>query len=169
MQQLICQLEAILFVAGRSLGLRELIELTGKPVEDVTNALELLSEELSGRGVRLCRSGDSYELISAPEQSELVGEFMRSEATATLSRPALEVLAIITHHQPTTKQEVDEARGIASDQTLKNLLGRGLIKESGRRAEPGRPPEYAITTELLQWLGVESQTELKQKLSLDAH
>jgi segregation and condensation protein B len=160
MQQLIRQLEALLFVAARPLTLSELASLTETPGEDVAAALELLQSELGERGITLVRSESSAELASAPDLAPLVERFLQDETRTPLSKPALETLAIILHRQPIAKHEIEAIRGIASDQIVRNLLGRGLIEEAGRSQEPGRPVQYATNTALLRFLGVTDVSEL---------
>jgi len=168
MQPLVNQLEAILFISGRPLTLAELAEHTEAASEDVSAALDVLAEDLSNRGIRLIRTDASAELVTAPDLSQLVVDFAQTEAATPLSKSSLETLAVIAHRQPVTKAEIDESRGIASDQTLKNLLARGLVEVVGRRLEPGRPPQYGVTTALLRQLGVSSAEDLSMRVH-DAH
>lgn len=166
MQQLILQLEALLFVAARPVGYRDLAKLTHTPVEDVMSALEELNSELEGRGVRIILGKHDAEMATAPELAELVEGFLQQESATPLSKPALETLAIILHQQPVTKHQIDEIRGIASDQTIRGLLHRGLIEETGPSKEPGKPMQYATTTALLRQAGADSLSTLTQPLEV---
>ena len=159
MPKLSHQIEALLFAAARPLTVRELAEATGEPGEDVSVALDELGSSLIG-GVVLIRSGQSAELATAPGFTKVVEKFIQGEAATPLSKPSLETLAIIAHKQPVTKHDIEEIRGIASDQTIKNLLGKGLIEEVGRSPEPGRPVQYGTGTTLLRHMGVASIEEL---------
>ncbi len=161
MHELATQIEAILFVSGRALTVAELAAAIGAPMEDISAGLELLQTKLEDHGLRLVRAGNRVELVTTPEMGELVERFLQAETATPLSKPALETLAIIAHRQPVSKPQIEAVRGIASDQTLRNLLGRGLIEEVGRSPEPGRPTCYGTTTALLRQLGVAALSELE--------
>jgi segregation and condensation protein B len=160
MRLLINQLEALLFVAGRPLTVAELAKATEAAPEDVASALEELQTDLASRGLRLVQTDTTAELVSAPELSSVIAAFTENEAARPLSKSALETLAVVAHKQPVTKHDVDSARGVASDQSLRSLIGRGFIEEVGRSKEPGRPPLYGVTTTLLKQVGVAKVDEL---------
>jgi segregation and condensation protein B len=89
-----------------------------------------------------------------------VEKFLGLEATARLSRAALEALAIIAYRQPITRPGVDSIRGVNSDGVMKSLLSKGLVQEIGRSDGPGRPILYGTTSEFLQHFGLASLAEL---------
>ncbi len=153
-------LEALLFVAARPLRISELAELTQTPAEDIAAALEQLQTELTGRGLCVVLDASSAELGTAPDLNPQLEGFLQAENRTPLSKPALETLAIILHRQPIAKHEIEAIRGVASDQIIRNLLGRGFIEEAGRSPEPGRPMRYGTNTTLLRHLGVASLEEL---------
>ena len=83
------------------------------------------------RGLRLQWIGQSVQLTSAPEASEVVERFLGLEVTTRLSPAALEVLAIIAYMQPITRPSIDQVRGVNSDGALRTLLSKGLLKSKG--------------------------------------
>ena len=105
-------------------------------------------------------SGGRIQLTTAPEFAGIVEKFLGLEATARLSRAALETMAIIAYRQPITRPGVDAIRGVNSDGVLRSLLNKGLIQETGRAEGPGRPILYAVTNDFLQHFGLSSLEEL---------
>ena len=89
-----------------------------------------------------------------------VEKFLGLEATARLSRAALEALAIVAYRQPITRPGIDAVRGINSDGVIKSLLAKGLVQEIGRAEGPGRPILYGVTEDFLQHFGIDSINDL---------
>ncbi len=114
----------------------------------------------NGRGIRLQRHEGRFQLTTAPEMAEEIEKYLGLEATARLSRAALETLAIIAYRQPITRPGVDAIRGVNSDGVLKSLLSKGLIQEMGRTEGPGRPILYGSTQDFLQHFGIDSLDDL---------
>lgn len=155
------RIEAILFVAPAPVTIGQLAEALGVSNEVVEQGLQQLSRNLViGRGLRLQRHEGRYQLTSAPELAEEVEKFLGLEATARLSRAALETLAIVAYRQPITRPGVDAIRGVNSDGVIKSLLSKGLIQEVGRAEGPGRPILYGSTQDFLQHFGLNSLDEL---------
>ncbi len=147
-------LEALLFAAAEPLGPEQL----ARHLPDQAD-LETLLEELSGlyanRGVNLVRSGRRWAFRTAADLAPL----MRVEKTVErkLSRAAVETLAIVAYHQPVTRGEIEEIRGVAlSKGTLDVLLEAGWVKPKGRRRTPGRPVTWGTTEAFLDHFGLES-------------
>jgi segregation and condensation protein B len=153
--------EALLFVAERPLSLAELAEQASVPRTQAEAALGTLEFELAsgGRGLRLQRLGDEYQLVTAPEVGERLAGYAAREV-ARVTPAALEALAIIAYRQPCTRSEVDRVRGVDSDYVIRSLLHRRLIAEIGRRDTPGRPILYATTFMFLERFGLTSLDEL---------
>jgi segregation and condensation protein B len=153
--------EALLFVAERPLSLAELAEQASVPRTQAEAALGTLEFELEagGRGLRLQRLGDEYQLVTAPEVGERLAGYAAREV-ARVTPAALEALAIIAYRQPCTRSEVDRVRGVDSDYVIRSLLHRRLIAEIGRRDTPGRPILYATTFTFLERFGLTSLDEL---------
>ncbi len=151
-------LEAILFASEKPLSFPEL----QRKFPDETNlrpALENLIDFYAQRGVELKRIGDSYAFRTAPDMAEYLSKEITSERK--LSRAAMETLAIIAYHEPTTRAEIEEIRGVAvSKGTLDQLLALEWIKLGKRRETPGRPITFLTTTHFLDHFGLSSTRDL---------
>jgi segregation and condensation protein B len=155
------RIEAVLFAAPGAVSLQQLAEALEASAAEVEESLKALDRKLqSGRGIRLQRHEGRYQLTTAPEVAEEVEKFLGLEATARLSRAALETLAIIAYRQPITRPGVDAIRGVNSDGVIKSLLSKGLIQEVGRTDGPGRPILYGSTQDFLQHFGINSLEDL---------
>jgi segregation and condensation protein B len=154
------QLQAILFVASEPVSLERLATATQHPPADVRSALDQLAKSLDSSGLRLSTLGKKYRLVTAPEVAAVIRAFLQEASRTELSRAALETLAIIAYRGPITKLQIETIRGVSSDTMIRNLLARGLITESGRSQEPGRPVQYGITHAFLQHFGLTSPDDL---------
>jgi segregation and condensation protein B len=160
-KELRANLEALLFVASGPVAPAQLAEAMELKSDIIEQALESLAEEYaSGRGLSLQWQGGKVQLTSAPGAAGLVERFLGLEATARLSRAALETLAIVAYRQPITRPVVDSIRGVNSDGAMKGLLNKGLVQEIGRAETPGRPILYGTTHEFLQHFGLSSLADL---------
>lgn len=151
-------LEALLFASSQPLSLAEMSPYVG----DGAN-LPVLIEELralySNRGVNLVRRGDRWAFRTAEDLGFLLRR--EEEETRPLSRAALETLAIIAYHQPATRAEVEEVRGVAVGKgTMDILLESGWVRMRGRRRTPGRPVTYGTTDVFLDHFGLEHLSDL---------
>jgi segregation and condensation protein B len=153
------QLEALLFVAERPLGRREIASLAGVDRATVDARLGDLEVSLARRGIRLVLSGDRVELATAPEAGALIARYVGADAVR-LSPASLETLAIVAYRQPVTKSAVERIRGVDSDYTIRSLLHRRLIVELGRSDAAGRPFLYGTGFEFLERFGLTSLDEL---------
>ncbi|MEX1172700.1 MAG: SMC-Scp complex subunit ScpB [Chloroflexota bacterium] len=152
-------LEALLFVAERPLGRREIAQLAGTDRETVDARLGDLEVALQARGLRLVTDGDRVELATAPEGGALVARYVGADAVR-LSPASLETLAIVAYRQPVTRSAVERIRGVDSDYTIRTLLHRRLIVELGRSHAAGRPFLYGTGFEFLERFGLTSLDEL---------
>jgi segregation and condensation protein B len=125
---------------------------------DGTNLPDLLQELATlyaNRGVNLVHLDDKWAFRTAPDLGPRLQ--IEQRVTRRLSRAALETLAVIAYHQPVTRAEVEEVRGVAlSKGTLDTLLEIGWVRPKGRRRTPGRPVTWITTTEFLDHFGLES-------------
>jgi segregation and condensation protein B len=160
------ELEALLFVAERPLGRREIATFAGVDLPAVNEALGDLEVELRGRGIRLLSAGEQVELATAPEAGALIARYVGADGLK-LSPAALETLAIVAYRQPVTRGEVERIRGVDSDYVLRGLLHRRLVVEQGRAESVGRPFLYGTGFEFLERFGLTSLDELPP-LSTDA-
>ncbi|MBV6451856.1 MAG: Segregation and condensation protein B [Anaerolineales bacterium] len=154
------KLEALLFVSGEPVTTAQLATALDVAPSVIERGLNELDASLAGRGLKLQRHAGRVQLTTAPQLAELIELFLGLEATAHLSRAALETLAIIAYQQPVTRPQIDSIRGVNSDSMMKSLLHKNLILESGRADGPGRPILYSTTPEFLQHFGLNSILEM---------
>jgi segregation and condensation protein B len=151
-------LEALLFASSEPLPSSAFAPYVGEGA-DVEALLTLLAERYAARGVNLVRRGDKWAFRTAED----LGFLLRREQqeTRNLSRAALETLSIIAYHQPATRAEIEEVRGVATGKgTIDTLLEAGWIRMRGRRRTPGRPVTYGTTEAFLDHFGLESLGDL---------
>ncbi len=155
------RLEALLFVAAAPVTIAQLAEALDQKAQEIEAGLHSLEQLYGqGRGLSLQWHAGRVQLTTAPALAGTVEKFLGLEATARLSRAALETLAIIAYKQPVTRPGVDAIRGVNSDGVMKSLLSKGLVQEVGRSEGPGRPILYGTTAEFLQHFGLPSLAEL---------
>ncbi len=160
-EELPAALEALLFVASGPVTTAQMAEALNVPEDEVKSAIgELELVYQAGRGLRLQWHAGRVQMTSAPQYSGYVEKFLGLEATARLSRAALEALAIVAYRQPVTRPGIDAIRGVNSDGVIKSLLSKGLIQEVGRAEGPGRPILYGTTADFLQYFGLSRLEEL---------
>ncbi len=150
--------EAILFATAEPIGLAELNARMPHGA-DAKVAIEALSKRYEGRGVHVVRVGEGYAFRTAGD----LGFLMRKESVETrkLSRAAIETLAIIAYHQPVTRAEIEEIRGVSvSRGTVDLLLEMDWIRFGRRRMTPGRPVTFVVTQHFLDHFGLESPKDL---------
>lgn len=150
--------EAILFAAAEPMTPAQIADRLPHG-SDARAALELLERRYEGRGVRLVRVGGAYAFRTAPD----LGFLMRREARESrkLSRAAIETLAIIAYHQPVTRAEIEEIRGVSvSRGTIDILLELEWIRFGRRRETPGRPVTFVTTQRFLDQFGLASARDL---------
>lgn len=150
--------EAILFASAEPVSVRELNSRMPHG-SDAAEALVHLRKRYTGRGVHVVRVGDAYAFRTAADLSFL----MKKETVETrkLSRAAIETLAIVAYHQPVTRAEIEEIRGVSvSRGTLDQLLEMEWIRFGRRRMSPGRPVTFIVTEAFLDHFGLESARDL---------
>ena len=151
-------IEAMLFAATEPLAFREMAARMPQGC-DPAEALAQLRKRYEGRGVTLARVGDGWAMRTAPD----LGFLMRREVVETrkLSRAAMETLAIIAYHQPITRAEIEEIRGVSvSRGTVDQLLEMEWIRFGRRKMTPGRPVTFVVTEAFLDHFGLESARDL---------
>ena len=156
-------LEGILFVVGdEGITLNQICEILNVNIEEAKNLLVELkkSYDEDNRGVRISYLGDAFKLTTKKEHKEYYRKLVENPESNTLSQAALETLAIIAYNQPITRVEVDQMRGVSNTQMIRKLVAKGLIKESGKSTMPGRPNLYVTTSELLDYFGLSSLSDL---------
>lgn len=169
MKDLSQSLEALLFVAAKPLQVKEIASLLSAKADAVTGALDDLLKRLEtdNRGVRIVKEGTSYQMVTAPEQAELVKEFIKDETMGELSRPSMEALTIIAYRGPVSKLDLDRIRGVNCALILRNLLLHGLIE--GKFDKQKNDTYYTITVDFLRFLGLSEATRLPDYEKLSKH
>lgn len=151
-------LEAMLFAAADPLDEATLKRALPDGV-DVKFSLGLLQAEYATRGVNLVRVGKKWTFRTAGDLSWLLTK--QTVETRKLSRAAIETMAIVAYHQPVTRAEIEEIRGVqTATGTLDVLLKTGWIRPRGRRKAPGRPITYGTTEHFLSHFGLEEVGDL---------
>ncbi len=159
-------LEAILFAAEVPLSLAELTRHVGER-GDLVPTLRALAQSYAPRGINLVERGGRWQFQTAPD----LGHHLRSnrETVKKLSRAAVETLAVIAYHEPVTRPEIEEIRGVAvSGGTIDVLMEAGWVRPAGRRETPGRPLQYATTPEFLAHFNLVSRRDLPGLADLKA-
>ena len=150
--------EAILFATAEPMTMRELENRLPHGC-DAAEALTRVRKRYEGRGVHVVRVGDAWALRTAAD----LGYLMQKETVETrkLSRAAIETLAIIAYHQPVTRAEIEEIRGVSvSRGTIDQLIEMEWIRFGRRKMTPGRPVTFVVTQEFLDHFGLESARDL---------
>jgi len=150
--------EAMLFASAAPLSAREMGARMPRG-SDPDEAVRLLRKRYEGRGVQVARVGEAWAVRTAPD----LGFLMVREAVETrkLSRAAIETLAIIAYHQPVTRAEIEEIRGVSvSRGTVDRLIGLDWVRFGRRKMVPGRPVTYVATRKFLDHFGLESARDL---------
>jgi len=150
--------EAMLFASAAPLSTRDMEERMPHGC-DPAEAVAHLRKRYEGRGVRVAKVGDAWAMRTAPD----LGYLMSRETVETrkLSRAAIETLAIIAYHQPVTRAEIEEIRGVSvSRGTVDQLLEMEWIRFGRRKMTPGRPVTFVVTQEFLDQFGLESARDL---------
>src|SRR5215831_15538970 len=156
--QLLRLLEAVLFASTEPISEKVLKARLPKGA-DLPGLLSELAESYSNRGVNLTKIEDRWAFRTAPDLAAMLS--IERKVNKKLSRAGIETLAIIAYHQPVTRAEIEEIRGvIISKGTLDLLLEIGWIRPHGRRETPGRPVTWATTSAFLEHFGLEGTEAL---------
>jgi len=151
-------LEALLFAAEAPLDEKDLAKRLPAGI-DVRALLVQLQQEYAPRGVNLIRVGGKWALRTASDLAWLLTH--EAVVTRKLSRAAIETLAIVAYHQPVTRAEVEEIRGVSTSKgTLDVLLETGWVRLRGRRKAPGRPVTYGTSEAFLSHFGLDALGDL---------
>ena len=151
-------IEAVLFASAEPVEAEALEELVGGRV-DVAATLGALVEDYRGRGIELVEVAGKWLFRTAPDLAPRLSRLV--EEPRKLGRAALEVLAIVAYHQPVTRAEIEQIRGVSMSRgTLDQLLEAGWVRMRGRRRTPGRPITWGTTDDFLVHFGLETVRDL---------
>jgi segregation and condensation protein B len=154
--------EAILFLADEPIGASTLAQILERGRREIEQILIEMQGGYEKRlsGIVLRNVGGGWRLMTHPEASPYVRQFVLSSRHTRLTRASLETLAVVAYKQPVTRHQVSSIRGVDSDGVLRALADRGLIQEVGRDEAPGRPVLFGTTVEFLERLGMPSLADL---------
>jgi segregation and condensation protein B len=160
-------LEALLFAAADPLDKATIARRLPEGA-DIPALIEALAQHYENRGVMLSKAGGKYRFVTNPEVAHVLREDKIEQRK--LSRAALETLAIIAYHQPCTRADIEDVRGVAvSKGSLDQLMEIGWVRPRGRRRDvPGRPVLYATTATFLEHFNLESVGDLPGMADLKA-
>ncbi len=152
------EIEAVIFAAAEPLDV-DTIENKVSKKSDIVKSLEKLQNEYSNRGINLVCIKNKWSFRTSPKLSNLMSQEKAIEKK--LSRAAVETLAIIVYHQPVTRAEIEEIRGVAfGTNTLEILMELDWVKPGGRKEVPGRPIQYVTTDEFLSHFNLQKLSDL---------
>ena len=152
------EIEAVIFAAAEPLDV-DTIESKVTKKGSVTKSLEKLQQEYSQRGINLICIKEKWSFRTSPNLSSIMSHERTVEKK--LSRAAVETLAIIVYHQPVTRAEIEEIRGVAfGTNTLEILMELNWVKPGGRKDVPGRPIQYVTTDEFLSHFNLQKLSDL---------
>ena len=152
------EIEAIVFAAVEPLNIETIESKISKKI-DVEKVLFKLQSEYAGRGINLVCISKKWSFRTSPNLSNLMTQEKTVEKK--LSRAAIETLAIIVYHQPVTRAEIEEIRGVAfGTNTLEILMELNWVKPGGRKDVPGKPIQYATTENFLNHFNIQKLSDL---------
>ena len=152
------EIEAIVFAAAEPLDIDTIESKISKKI-DVLKSLEKLQKEYSSRGINLVCISKRWSFRTSENLSNLMSQEKTVEKK--LSRAAIETLAIIVYHQPVTRAEIEEIRGVAfGTNTLEILMELNWVKPQGRKDVPGKPIQYGTTNDFLSHFSLQKLSDL---------
>ena len=152
------QIEAILFAAEEPLDI-ESIQNRLNTSKNIVNILESLKKQYEKRGINLICISNKWSFRTAPNLANLMK--VQSTSQKKLSKAAIETLSIIVYHQPVTRSEIEEIRGVAfASGTLEILLELNWVRPSGRKNVPGKPIQYVTTEDFLSHFNLQKLSDL---------
>lgn len=160
-------LESLLFISSEPLPVERLVQVLNLSEEAVLRGLEDLVERYESleSGLSLVRTETHIQLVTKPSNAPYLEAFSKSTLQESLSKAALEVLAVIAYRGPMTRSEIEAIRGVNCSVTLRNLLMRELI-ERKENDDDARGYMYNISPQFLKELGLQSETDLPDYESL---
>ena len=162
MNELAHVIEAILFVAGEPVNVKDVQRALDVTEDETRQAIDALDSDYSfhRRGITLKRFGEHIQLSTRAEYAPYVERLLQPIQKQSLSQSALETLAIVAYRQPVTKLEMEAVRGVKCDYSVQSLVNKGLIEEVGRKEALGRPILYGTTDKFLSHFGLSSLEDL---------
>lgn len=158
-----------MFVASKPLSIKKMATVLNLSEQEINTLLEELRTKYNnpGSGIVILQNGQDWQMVASPDNRESAENFMKSEVSGELTRPQLETLTVISYCGPITKPELEQIRGVNCGLILRNLMVRGLVKET--ESALNLLPVYEITMEYLRHLGINSLSELPNYAELHNH
>lgn len=162
------KIESLLFITTRPLSVNKISEIVEGDKAEVKAELEKIFAEYNqpDRGINLQKIDNDYQLITNPENSKMVAEFLKEEITGELTPASLETLTVIAYRGPITRAELELIRGVNCSIILRNLLIRGLIEEIDDKKN--MVEKYQITFDFLKHLGITEPGQLPEYQHLNS-
>ncbi|HDO23761.1 MAG TPA: SMC-Scp complex subunit ScpB [bacterium] len=154
-------IEAILFLKGEPMSIKQLAKILEMDEEKVGEAVDVLRENLLGRGICLVKKENSVALATSPESSKFTKILIKGEFDSQLTKASLETLSIVVYRGPVSRSEIDYIRGVNSTFILRNLLIKGLVERVSNPCD-SRSYLYKPSFLLLQYLGIQNIEELPE-------
>ena len=152
------EIEAVIFAAAEPLDV-DTIESKISKKANVVKSLEKLQQEYSSRGINLVCIKNKWSFRTADDLSKLMS--LQKSTQKKLSKATVETLAIIVYHQPVTRSEIEEIRGVSfASNTLEILLELNWVRPAGRKDVPGKPIQYATTENFLNHFNIQKLSDL---------
>ncbi|MFH1597513.1 MAG: SMC-Scp complex subunit ScpB [Patescibacteria group bacterium] len=154
------KIESLLFISHKPLSVQKIAELTKSEKETVKNTLNELMQQYQEeeRGFQIMKVGQSYQMVSAPDNGKIIKEFLKDEQTGEMTKPSLETLTIIAYRGPITKAELDMIRGVNCSLILRNLMIKGLVESKEDKSK--MQTVYGITFDFMRHLGISQLKDL---------
>lgn len=161
-EKLLSAFEAVLFASGEPVSIDRLAAVFELSEDKVRQAADELASRLdeSGRGIRLLRLENTYQLATRTEYAEYIKRAFDIRRKTPLSPAALEVLAVVAYNQPVTRAFVEQVRGVDCSGVITTLIEKGLVEERGRLELPGKPLLYGTTKNFLRCFSLSDLSEL---------
>lgn len=156
-------IEGLLYVQGDlGLTIKQVMDVLDVSEDEAKRLIFNLknSYEKENRGLRIKYLANTFKLTTKEEHKDYYQKLLENPKTQTLSRGALETLAIIAYNEPITRLDIDKLRGVDSSYIIRRLLAKGLIKENGKADLPGKPILYKTTDDFLDYFGLSTIKDL---------
>lgn len=163
------KIETILFVAGKPLSIKKISKALAVDETIVCECLNNLRQKHNhpDSGIVVLENGEDWQMVSNPDNREVAEQFLKAEVSGELTRPQLETLTVISYCGPITKPELEQIRGVNCSLIIRNLMMRGLVKETD--SPSGLLTTYEVTMEYLRHLGLERIQDLPDYDKLHNH
>lgn len=156
------KIESLLFISTRPLAVSKIAELVEAKKDEVTAELDRLFGEYNQpeKGINLQKIDSDYQMVTSPDNSQMINDFLKEEITGELTPASLETLTVIAYRGPITRAELELIRGVNCSIILRNLMIRGLIEAIDDKKE--MVEKYQITFDFMKHLGINEPANLPE-------